>query len=125
MRRRARARGVSLVEVLASMTLFALVASAASGLAVASIRHTTQNRHASIAAMLAQRELEDLRGLDFDEVASRASTVVEGGLAYAVASDVEADTPGPGMKTITVRVGWSGPEGALGYDIGTVFTSIR
>jgi type II secretory pathway pseudopilin PulG len=123
--RRRRQRGFSLAEVLGAMTLFALVASAIGAIAATSMRHTAQNRHATVAAMLAQRELEDLRGLDYDDVVSRASTSTEEGLAYAIDTVVLDDTPAAGMKRITVGVSWTGPLGSRSYAVHTIFTSIR
>jgi prepilin-type N-terminal cleavage/methylation domain-containing protein len=54
---RRRSRGFSIIEVLAAMSLFAVLASAICAVATTSMRFTTSNRHATLAAMLAQREL--------------------------------------------------------------------
>jgi general secretion pathway protein I len=121
---RRRQRGGSLLEVLAAMTLFALVASAIGALAHSSITHTTQNRHYTIAAMLAQRELEDLRGLDYPSVVSRSSVATDSGQAYTIGTVVQPGAPVANTSTVTVTVGWLGPEGPKNYVVQTIFTDV-
>ena len=53
------------------MTLFALVASAVGALATSALLHTTINRHYTMAAMLVQGEIEDLRSPAYPAIASR------------------------------------------------------
>jgi hypothetical protein len=107
------------------MSLFALVASAIGALSTNSIRHTTQNRHYTIAAMLAQEELENLRGLDYVDLASRATVATESGMNYAVDTFVEPNVPVNGTSRISVDVSWVGPEGPKTYGIQTIFTDVR
>jgi prepilin-type N-terminal cleavage/methylation domain-containing protein len=123
MRRRGR-RGFSIVEVLAAMSLFAVLAGAICALATTSMRFTTANRHATIAAMLAQRELEDLRGMPYDDVDSRSTVDTLEGQSYTIASSVTANSPDAGMKRIVVTVSWAGPEGSREHEIETIFTSL-
>ena len=124
MKNRRRQQGVSLLEVLAAMVLFALVASAVGALATQSMVHTTRNRHSTSAALCAQQELERLRGLPYAQMASRTTTMTMGGQSFSVASTVQADTPVANVATITVTVTWTGPEGARSYVVQTLFTSI-
>jgi general secretion pathway protein I len=121
---RRRARGFTLLEVLSAMTLFALVAAAVGTLATASIVHTIQNRHASTAAELAQRELEDLRSLAYADLAGGTSTEVVAGQSYTIVTTVTADTPAAGMSRINVEVSWTGPEGSRSYEVDTIYTSV-
>lgn len=113
------------MEVLAAMVLFALVASAVGALATQSMVHTVRNRHATNAALIAQEELERLRGLDYANLASSTSTVIMGGQTFSVNSNVAADSPADNMSTITVTVTWTGPEGARSYALQTIYTSIN
>ena len=124
MSRRRRQRGVSLIEVLAAMTLFALVASAVGALATSALLNTTINRHYTMAAMLAQGELEDLRGLDYPAVGSRASVQTVEGQVYNIDTVVAANTPAANMSLVTVTVRWNGPEGTRNYAVDTIFTDV-
>src|SRR5262249_48649115 len=123
--RRRGSSGLSMLEVLAAMSLFAIVASAVGALASSSMLHTTQNRHYTIAAMLAQEELENLRGLDYVDLASRSSVSTESGMTYKVDSFVEPNVPANSMCRITVNVSWLGPEGPKSYEIQTIYTNVR
>lgn len=122
--KRRRQRGVSLIEVLTAISLFALVAGAVGTLASGSMLRTTENRHATGAALLASQELERLRGLDYVDIVSGSSTMTMGGQYFTVDVAVQADTPAAGMKHITVTVDWNGPEGARTYEVETTFTDI-
>ena len=121
---RTRCRGGSLLEVLAAMSLFALVASGTAKLAVGSMRQTVQNRHGTAAAMLAQKRLEELRGLSYAEMLPGSTSTTVDGLVYVVATSVLQDTPAPGMKQLTVTVSWTGPGGAKSYAVQTIFTAV-
>jgi prepilin-type N-terminal cleavage/methylation domain-containing protein len=123
-RRGRRQRGISLIEVLAAMTLFALVASAVGALATSALLNTTINRHHTMAAMLAQGEVEDLRSLDYPALASRASTQTVEGQVYTIDSVVAGNTPAAGMSLVTVTVRWNGPEGTRNYAVDTIFTDV-
>lgn len=123
--RRGRTAGFTLVEALAAVALFALAAAAIGVLATSSMLHTARNRHATTAAMLAQEQVEALRGLRYDDIAGGTDTVTVAGRAYTVATDVEDDTPAAGMKRIGVSVSWTGPEGSRSYDVETIFTAVR
>lgn len=122
---RANERGSSLVEVLAAMTLFALVASGVAAMATTSMRATANNRQSTSAQMLAQEELEQLRGLDYPDIASRDRTVTMTNETFQIHSDVINDDPANGMKRITVTVSWEGPLGSREYELETIFTAIR
>jgi general secretion pathway protein I len=122
--RRRRERGFSLLEVLAAMTLFALIASAIGTLASSSLMHTTQNRHYTIAAMLAQQELEDLRSLPYASITSRSALDTVEGQLYSIGTAVQPDVPATGMSHIRVTVTWYGPEGSKSYAVETIFTNV-
>jgi prepilin-type N-terminal cleavage/methylation domain-containing protein len=123
-RRRPRQRGISLIEVLAAMTLFALVASAVGALATSALLNTTINRHYTMATMLAQGEIEDLRSLDYPAIASRASVQTVEGQVYNVDTVVAPNTPAANMSRVTVTVRWNGPEGTRNYAVDTIFTDV-
>lgn len=125
MKNRKRQRGVSLMEVLAAMVLFALVASAIGALTTQSMVHTVRNKHSTNASLIAQEELERLRGLDYVNLTSSTSTMSMGGQTFNVVSNVAANTPAANMSTITVTVSWTGPEGSRSYVVQTIYTSIN
>ena len=122
--RRARSRGVSMLEVLSAISLFSVVASGVALLSVGSIRQTTQNRHGMAATMLAQQQLEELRGLAYEDVQPGSKTATVAGLVYRVATSVLDGIPAPNMKQITVTVSWNGPGGAKSYALQTIYTSV-
>ena len=122
---RANQRGTSLMEVLTAMTLFALVASGVAAMATNSMRATANNRQSTSAQMLAQEELEQLRGFDYADVATRDRSVDMTGETFDIHSDVIDNDPANGMKRITVTVSWTSPLGNREYEIETIFTSIR
>jgi Tfp pilus assembly protein PilV len=113
-----------MLEVLAAMSLFAIVASAVTALVTGSLRHTTRNRHGTMASILAQEKLEDLRGIAYDDIEATSESVVAAEQAYNIATEVEDNTPASGMKHITVTVSWTGPEGTQSYAVETVYTSV-
>jgi prepilin-type N-terminal cleavage/methylation domain-containing protein len=122
--RRRRQRGFSLVEVLASVTLFAIVSSAMGLLATQSMRRTTENRHSTAAVLIAQQELERLRGLDYPSLAGGTYGTTMGGQSYSVNTAVTPNSPDPNMSEVVVTVSWTGPEGARSYALRTIFTDI-
>ena len=124
--KRRRERGVSLLEMLTAMTLFALVASGIAALATQSMVRTGQNRHATAAALLAQRELERIRALPYASVSASggSSSAIVQGQNFTIDSVVQSDTPALNMSQITTTVSWTGPEGAKSYAVRTIFTSV-
>jgi prepilin-type N-terminal cleavage/methylation domain-containing protein len=124
MKNRRRSRGVSLIEVLVAVSLFALVGSAVGVLATSSMVHTIRNKHATQATMLAQERLETLRGVPYADIVSGSTTTSVGNQLYTIGTAVLSDNPAAGMKRITITVGWKGPEGVRSHAIDTIFTSV-
>jgi prepilin-type N-terminal cleavage/methylation domain-containing protein len=122
--RRRGQRGFSLLEVLSAISLFALVAAAVASLTTSAMRQTVWNRHATAAAMVAQDEVENLRGLAYETLESRNRVVTIDGQDFSVTTTVLEDDPAAGMSRIQVRVDWTGPEGSRNYDVETIFTDI-
>ena len=58
--------GISIIEVMASVTIFALVAAAASTSSISSVQANTASRTALIASALIQDKSEQFRSLDPD-----------------------------------------------------------
>lgn len=123
MRRRSQ-RGFSIIEVLASLTLFMIVAGAVTAFSRSSLRSSVTNRHASNAAFIAQEQIETLRGLDYPSIVSSTTSVSIAGQNYTLGTVVVNNSPAAGMKDITVTVRWTGPEGPRSYAIRTIYTSL-
>ena len=123
--RRARQRGFSLLEVLSAISLFALVAASIASLATSAMRQTIWNRHATAAAILAQEEIEFLRGENYNTIDGRSALVSVEGQDYAVTTTVVRDAPAQRMSHITVRIDWTGPEGSRMYEIETILAPVN
>jgi prepilin-type N-terminal cleavage/methylation domain-containing protein len=124
-RRRTAEAGVSLIEVLCAVTLFAMIAAGTATLTAQSMRHTVANRHASAAALLAQWKLEEMRGRGYADVTSHSESSSMSGQNYTVTATVDDDDPAPNMKRLVITVDWTGPEGTREHEIETIFTSLR
>jgi prepilin-type N-terminal cleavage/methylation domain-containing protein len=124
-RRRARERGVSLIEILVAITLFAITATGMTALAVQGLRRTAGNRSSTGAVIAAQHELEDLRSLAYVDVVPRAYGMTIAGTPYGIGTAVANDTPASGMKQITVTINWSEQLGPQSYVLRTILTQIN
>jgi type II secretion system protein I len=122
-RRRSKA-GFTLVEVLVALVLFAIVASGLAAFAVQSIRRTSDTRAATGAVLIAQERLENLRGLEYDDIAGSITTETIDGMDYGVDVDVDDDTPAANMKQVTINVDWDSPMGSRTYVLETILTDI-
>lgn len=118
-------RGTTLIEALVALTLFALMAAAVSNLLVGHMRAEASNVLMTTAIALAERELEDLRALDYNAIAARTTTQAVDGLSYQVATSVLADSPATGMKSITTIVSWTEPDGARSYTLNALYTAVK
>lgn len=124
-RRRRTQAGISLLEVLVAMTLFSIVASGMAAMSTTSLRATADNRAATSAQMLAQDELERVRGLEYDDIDDAVRSASMGGELFGIDTVVTEDDPADGLKRVIVTVGWDGPLGARSYEIETIFTALR
>jgi prepilin-type N-terminal cleavage/methylation domain-containing protein len=123
-RRRRGTRGMSLLETLCAMSLFAIAASGVGKLATGSMRYSIANRHGTAAAFLAEQQLESLRGGAYAGILPTSSSATVNGQSYTIATGVLENVPAPNMKQITVTVSWQGPEGTGSYAVQTIYTSI-
>jgi len=117
--------GSTLVESLIAMCLFALAATSTSDLLVTHVRAQGSNLNKTTSIALAERELEDLRALDYASIASRSSTQTVGGLRYTLTTTVTADVPAAGMKTINAVVSWIDLKGAQTYAINAIYAAVK
>lgn len=124
-KRRDSERGVTLIESIVALALFLIGAAAISNLLVGHIRQKGSNLAATTAIVVAQRELEDLRAVDYAEIKTRSSTKTFGGLTYTLATTVTSDSPAPNMKTIQTQVTWPEPTGSKTYVLYAIYTAIK
>src|SRR5262249_37757703 len=118
-------RGVSLLETMVALSLFAIAAGTMGNFLVQQIRTANTNHNYTTAYSYAEQELEDVRALDYDDIAARTSSHSAGNITYAVNTQVVANSPAPNMKNITVTVNWTEPGGARSVALQTIYTAIR
>ena len=118
-------RGISLLEILVAITLFALTSSGLAAFLVQSLRRTAGNRASTGAVIAAQHEVEDLRSLDYPAIVSRSYATTITGKPYGVGTVVQNDTPASGMKQVTVTVSYTEPLGPESYVLRTILTQIH
>ena len=117
-------RGATLVEALVALALFGVAATAIGNLLSQHIRMQGTNGTTTSAISLAEEELEDLRALDYGDIASRWALKVVGGNSYALQTDVVADSPAANMKSVQTTVTWSEPTGAKRYALYAIYTDV-
>ena len=118
-------RGISLLEILVAITLFAITASGLAAFLVQSLRRTAGNRASTGAVIAAQHEVEDLRSLDYPAIVSRSYATTITGTSYGVGTVIQNDTPASGMKQVTVTVSYTEPLGPESYVVRTILTQIH
>jgi type II secretory pathway pseudopilin PulG len=112
------------MESLVALTLFALSAAAVGTLLTNEIRLQGTNGTTTTAVSLAERELEDLRSMDYSDIASRSATSVVGGATYYLTTTVVPDSPAPLMKSVTTNVTWTEAVGAQSYLLYAIYTDV-
>ena len=112
-------RGLGVVEVLASLTVFAIVAAGLAANSVATIRANRISRDLSAAAALAQDKLEQLRALDPASSPADLTDGVKSDLAnpldefgqtggqFTRGWTVTRNVPATGVSLVVVEVSWT------------------
>lgn len=119
-------RGVMLVEAIVALGLLGLSMAALSALMTQHLRQAGTNSLYTAAIALGEQELEDLRSMDYNSLASRTYTPPAVGVTtYTVASTVVADSPSANMKSITTNVTWTGLNGPQTYTLYTIYTQLQ
>jgi type II secretory pathway pseudopilin PulG len=117
-------RGSTLIESLVAIGLFGLVMAAVGDLLITHIRMEGLNVMQTTAIGLAERELEDLRAIQYSDIVSRTSTQTVDGMRYTITSTVTADTPAPNEKSINTAVTWTDRSGAQSYALNAIYTAV-
>jgi prepilin-type N-terminal cleavage/methylation domain-containing protein len=124
--RGATQRGVTLLETLVALSLFAITAATMGNFLVSQIRRSTSNYLFSQAYVLAEQQLETLRALpDYTAIVPGSTTTSVGGTPFTVATSVLNNTPADGLKQITVNVSWHDNFGAQNVAVQTIYTQVQ
>jgi Tfp pilus assembly protein PilV len=125
-RRRLSERGVTLLETLVALGLFALTAATIGNFLVSQIRRSSSNYLYSQAYVLAEQQLESLRALpQYTAIVPGSTTTSVGGTHFTVATSVLNNTPADGLKQITVNVTWQDILGAQNATVQTIYTQVQ
>jgi Tfp pilus assembly protein PilV len=119
------ARGISLLETLVALALFAMTAATMGRFLVAQIRLSSNNYMQTKALSLAAEQLEATRAQRYAEMVSGTRTETDGGVTYTIATTVDSDRPSDGLKSIAVDVSWSDPQGPKNVTVSTIYTEVR
>jgi prepilin-type N-terminal cleavage/methylation domain-containing protein len=92
--------GFTLIEVVIAICIFAFALLAMAQLQIVAIRGNSFANRLTTEATLAQDKLEEITGLTYANIVNGQDTWGQ----YARAWTVLDDTPGAGMKTVTVTV---------------------
>lgn len=117
--------GISLLETVVALGLFAISAATMGSFLVQQIRFATTNYLYTQAYSLAERQLEATRALRYDAMAADSKAITIGGTRYTVQTQVVNNSPETGMKRITVDVGWKEPLGTRNVSVYTVYTEVQ
>ncbi|MDX2167352.1 MAG: prepilin-type N-terminal cleavage/methylation domain-containing protein [Deltaproteobacteria bacterium] len=118
-------RGITLIETIVALSLFAVTAATMSKFLVAQIRYASNNNLQTKAYSLAEDQLETIRSQRFNDMASSSKQVTMGAVKYTVASTVTDDTPANGLKSINVAVTWTDNTGPKSINVSTIYTEVR
>lgn len=101
-------KGFSLIEILISMTIFAIGVLALAEMQITAIRGNAFSSTTTDGTTLAQDRIEQLMNLPYDDgalVAGNHGPETQG--VYDVSWDVANDSPVPNTKTVNVSVTWT------------------
>ena len=115
--------GVSLLEVLSSMTIFAAVSAGLASTSVSTTRLNSNSRQTTVASFLIHDKVEELRSLDpatnpadfvtgsHSDANNPLSPIGEPGGVYTRSWQVIPNSPRVGLAEVLVAVSWNTPNG--------------
>lgn len=126
-----RQAGLSLLEVLSGMAVFAVVAAGLASTTVSTIKLNSTSRHTTVASFLIHDKVEELRSLNpaanppdftpgnhYDAGNPLSPLGVEGGM-FTRTWTVTPNRPGIGMAEVVVTVSWRSPDGPRSMSAAT------
>jgi Tfp pilus assembly protein PilV len=117
--------GVTLLETLAALGLFAIAAATMGDFLVQQVRQSSTNSNYSVAYSIAEERLEAVRAQRYAEMAAESGSIQKGDVSFSYSTVVDDDTPAPNLKQITVNVDWNDPGGTKNVALQTVYTAVR
>jgi prepilin-type N-terminal cleavage/methylation domain-containing protein len=129
---RRKSQGFTLIEVMIALAVLAAGLLALATMQIVSIRSNAFSSEMTSASMVALRELEELRNMDYDAVTASGPTTLPvdattKGIEYEVQTQVFPDNPATDMKTVKLIVRWLGAPAATGQStvqFSTTFTTV-
>lgn len=118
-------RGLSLVETLVALGLFALTAGTMGSYLVQQIRMCSTNYLYTQAYALAETELESIRAQRFVEMAPESKTARVGDATFTLATQILDDTPSNGLKRVTVNVNWNDTQGPRNVAVQAIYADLQ
>lgn len=115
--------GMSLLEIVVAMTIFAIMMLGAAQTIGSALSLTRTNRHRSVAANLAAQEMDAIRSADFTSIVAQTSTVSVDNVPYTVSREVtwvatsatsgpcDASAGSPELLRVRVSVAWANMRG--------------
>jgi len=117
--------GFTIIEVLIAMAILSVGLLAMGSLLISIMGYNKSADHVTVATMLAQDKIEELKNTSYDSISTTTTTEndidAEGnaGGIYERETQAAADTPGPNMKEVTVTVSYTW-KGAQSVSLKTV-----
>lgn len=130
-------RGFSLLEVLSSMTVFAVAAAGLASTTVSTTKSNSVSRHTTAASFLIQDKIEQLRSMDPttnpSQFAAGNHTDARNPLTatgqrfgmYTRTWRVTQNSPAQGLSEVVVTVAWNSPEGPRSLQATTFICRTR
>lgn len=118
-------RGISLIETLVALGLFAVSAATIGKYLVTHIRLASSNYLYTQAYALAEDQLESTRAQRFTDIVPSSKLISVDGRNFSVNTQILDDTPANGLKQITVNVSWKDPLGAQNVAVRTIYTEVQ
>ena len=121
--------GFTLIEVMIALVILAVGLLALMTMQIVSIKANAFSSEMTYAAMLGQRELENVRNMNYDNVTALARTTFDvdpttKGVAYSIERQVQNDIPATDMKMVTLIIDWMGrPAGSDTAQPTVLFTT--
>ena len=104
--RSAGQEGFTFFELMQALTLSSIGLLALSSLTMGTIHANAKARRITTAATLAEAKMEEIRTVNYADVAAGSDEVVDTGISYSRTWGVCADCPIHGTKQVTLTVQW-------------------
>ncbi len=108
-------KGFTLLEILAAMAILSIGLLGMTLLILGVIRGNLTSEKNTIAATLAQDQMEKVKGLGYDHVVNETQNynTITNFPSFKRVTAVTSNTPAAGMKTVTVTVYWNSDSHSL------------